>query len=244
MHTSTMGLLKEENDPRSENAKAQDIPEGELVFVEYFSNPVTIPTDFLSVPYPPPDAQPITITPVDWTATGLPQYNGLYAVVLDNVLSGSECEQLIKFAEASVDLSRMNTVAGNQNPWRPAMVAAGGGFEVLHSQYRNGDRIIWDCQDIVDRIWTRCMQGEVGETIRKDLEVLDGEKNEKIVGVVMRGQDWKVQKQRWEMRGLNKRMRFLKYGPGQFFRRKFCNPLPDDDCFIATMADHICISPL
>lgn len=213
-------------DPRSANAKAHAIPEGEPILVEYTSNAIPIPATFLSLTAPPPaDANPITLTPIDWTATPLPEYAGRYAVVLDNVLSPSECCELLALAEASVDVSLV-TAVGTRNPWRPAMVAAGKGYEVLDSRYRNSDRIVWDRQEVVDRLWARCLQGEVGETLTRRLAVL--ENDDQVVGLIRKGKDWKVMSQRWEMRGLNKRMRFLKYGSGQFFKRKrefsFCIP--------------------
>lgn len=209
-------------DPRSENAKAYDIPEGEAIPVEYISNDISIPENFLSVTSPPPDARPITLAPIDWTKTVLPEYDGRYAVVLDNVASPSECQELIKLAEASVDMSRV--AEGVQNPWRPAMVAAGAGYEVLDSKYRNSDRIVWDRQEVVDRLWMRCLQGDLGKTLLEKLEVLHND--EKVMGITRKGKHWKVEDQRWEMRRLNKRMRFLKYGPGQFFRRKLCPDPP------------------
>lgn len=212
-------------DPRSENAKAYDIPEGEVVPVEYISNDVSIPEGFLSLTSPPPDARSITLSPIDWTQTVLPEYDGRYAVVLDNVVSPSECQELIKLAESSVDMSRV--AQGIQNPWRPAMVAAGSGYEVLDSKYRNSDRIVWDRQEVVDRLWARCLQGDVGRTLLKKLEVLDND--EKVVGITRKGKDWKTEDQKWEMKRLNKRMRFLKYGPGQFFRRKL---LPYPQCSV------------
>lgn len=208
-------------DQRSANAKAYDIPEGKAIQVEYISNDIPIPNDFLSATSPLFDPKPITIAPIDWTKTALPEYNGRYAVVLDNVISPSECQELIKLAESSVDMSRV--AEGVQNPWRPAMVAAGSGYEVLDSKYRNSDRIVWDRQEVVDRLWARCLRGNVGETLLKKLEVLDND--EKVVGVIRKGKDWKAADQRWEMRRLNKRMRFLKYGPGQFFKRKCIIPL-------------------
>ncbi|CAN8106136.1 unnamed protein product [Discula destructiva] len=201
-------------DTRSANAKAYDIPEGEPVLVDYVSNNVSIPADFLSLSSPPPDKRPTTLTPIDWINTVLSEYNGRYAVVLDNVVSPSECQELIKLAEASVDMSRV--AEGVRNPWKPAMVAAGSGYEVLHSTYRNSDRIVWDRQEVVDRLWARCMQGDVGESLREKLDILDND--DKVVGITRKGRHWKEESQRWEMRRPNKRMRFLKYGPGQFFR--------------------------
>lgn len=221
-----LDFLKDEvynrSDPRSDNARSHSIPEGEPVRMHYASRDVAIPADFLSLTAPPPDAQPVTISPVDWASSPLPEYNGLFAVVLENVLSPSECQALIELAESSVDVSRMNST-GDHNPWKPAMVNAGLGFEVLNSGYRNSDRIVWDHQEVVDRIWRRCLQGEAAEVLRKRLDVLDGD--EKLGAWRRRGPKWTVEKQRWEFRRLNQRMRFLKYGAGQFFRRESTQPL-------------------
>ncbi|KAG8168823.1 hypothetical protein KVR01_001572 [Diaporthe batatas] len=210
--------VNSKSDPRTENAKSHGLPEGMLVQVHYASRDVAIPDDFLSLTAPPPDAQPVTIKPVDWAASALPEYDGLYAVVLENVLSPSECETLIKLAElSSVDVpATYPTGDVEKNPWKPAMVNAGSGFEVLDTSYRNSDRIVWDQQEVVDRIWRRCLQGEAGEVLRKKMDVLDGD--EKVGACRLRGRNWIVERQRWEFRRLNQRMRFLKYGPGQYFR--------------------------
>lgn len=217
------------SDPRSDNAKSHGIPEGEPVQMHYASNDVAIPEDFLSLTAPPPDAQPVTISPVNWASSPLPECAGLFAVVLDNALSPSECQALLELAEASVDVFRMNST-GDRNPWMPAMVNAGSGFEVLDTGYRNSDRIVWDEQEVVDRIWRRCLQGEAGEVLRKRLDMLDGD--EELGACRMRGRNWIVEKQRWEFRRLNQRMRFLKYGAGQFFRRR-STPQSSDMCILS-----------
>lgn len=216
-----VNFLKPRNptaDPRSANAKAHNIPEGEPVFVEYFSKVVEIPDTFLSLDDPPHDAQPVTFRQIDWADTTLPEYAGRYAVVLDNVISPAECQELLRLAESSVDVDLMNAKGGGRDPWRPAMVAAGMGYEVLDSGYRNSDRLVWDCQEIVDRLWARCLQGEVGDTLRERLAVLDGD--QQITGIIRKGKHWKVWDEKWRMVGLAKRMRFLKYGEGQFFKRE------------------------
>ncbi len=118
----------------------------------YESREVEIPADFLVAK--PPDGRPVTAAVIDWTETALPENAGRYAVVLDHVLSPSECARLLRMAEDSVaDRGRSGT-----RTWSPALVNVGGGWEVLSKSYRNSDRIIWDNQTIMDRLWARCAE--------------------------------------------------------------------------------------
>ncbi|KAF6839366.1 hypothetical protein CPLU01_01786 [Colletotrichum plurivorum] len=158
----------------------------------YVSRPVPIPDDFLAAPPP----GPVTLSHVDWRTTKLPENAGRYAVVLDNVLTQDECAQLLRMAEASA--------TDAQEPWQPAMVNVGGGFEILEPEYRNSDRIIWDEQTVVDRLWQRCA---LAPGLREELAQYD---------TVARPQ--KGGKTPWKFDRFNKRMRFLKYQKGQFFR--------------------------
>lgn len=207
-----------DQDPRSDNAKALGIPEGEFVHMTYASRDVPLPADFLSTASPPPDARPVTITPIDWASTPLPGNKGCYAVVLDNVLTPGECAELLRLAESSVDVARTSPspAAAGGGPWIPAMVNAGGGLEVLESRYRNSDRIVWDNQEVVDRLWARCTQGRAGEVLREQLGVLGGDGS--LECFERKTSHFRYVKQKWEFSKVNKRMRFLRYGPGQFFR--------------------------
>lgn len=222
----------------------------------YISNDIAIPDDFLSIESPPPDALPITMKPIDFAQTVLPEYKGCYAVVLDNVLSPSECRQLLRMAEDSVpgadrfvrkskktpsetlqpqpqsqsqsqqqeqqeqcaDALEPSTAAQDEDgeeindPWRPALVHMGGGWEIRDKQYRNGDRIIWDQEEIVSRLWARLAQVRglkiVLAKVTPNSRALPAPKptTRNLLGV------------RWDFLRINKRMRFLKYEPGGFFR--------------------------
>lgn len=94
------------------------------VFTNYTSKDVSIPDDFLTSV--PADSKPITVHPIDFLSTVLPEYNGCYAVVLENVLSPSECLELLSLAEQSVIDPISETEA-----WKPAMVNVGNGYELL-----------------------------------------------------------------------------------------------------------------
>ena len=175
------------------------------VQMTYESKEVDIPDDYLRTD--PPDAQPITFSQIEFEKTTLPQYKGGQAFVLDHVLSPSECTKLIELAESSVlDKDR----GPDGTAWNPAMVNVGGGFEVLVPEYRNSDRIIWDTQEIADRLWARIVRvPEIQES--KVLSFRNGD----LLGT--RSKESKGKRTRWDFERANKRLRFLKYGPGQFF---------------------------
>ncbi|MBE7179674.1 MAG: hypothetical protein INR71_00415, partial [Terriglobus roseus] len=131
---------------------------------------------------------------VDFTKTKLPENDGLWAVVLDNVLTAAECDQLVAAAEAQTD-----------STWERAMVNAGGGRQVTLTDVRNCGRIIWDDADVVAKIWARCAPHV------PEIQKLDGWPKVTGLGPVKR-------KEIWEITRLNERMRFLKYEGGEYFR--------------------------
>ncbi|KAH8161980.1 hypothetical protein CIB48_g6257 [Xylaria polymorpha] len=164
----------------------------------YRSKDVAIPDDFLKSD--PADAQPITHSPIDFKNSVLPEYEGCYAVVLDHVLSPSECTQLLQLAEDSV----MDEDKQSGSSWGAALVNIGGGYEVEIPDYRKGERIIWDNQEIVDRLWAR--MAALPE-IQENLSTLP-----------RLAIDKSVDRTKYEFYRVNKRLRFLKYKPGDFFK--------------------------
>lgn len=152
----------------------------------------TVPHDFLLAPGRPKILKAI----VDFERTDLPEYKGHYATVLDNVLTKDECDTLVRAAEAQ-----------SSGAWEPAMINVGNGEQVLMTDARDCGRIIWDDADLVERIWSR-IADSVPEIARlKSMPLVTGKWS------VMRGETWKMTR-------LNERMRFLKYGPGQYFGRE------------------------
>lgn len=175
----------------------------QIVTTSYTSAPVAIPESFLA---PFEDPSQMKISTIDFASTVLPMYTGNYAVVIDGALSADECATLINLAEESAG-------GGGDAAWKPALVNAGANREILMPHYRNSDRIIWDQQEVAGRLWARIMQGE---GMKEQFEVMEGRKYVNILGMssVERNDRWKITEN-----GLNERMRFLKYGAGQFFRR-------------------------
>jgi hypothetical protein len=159
----------------------------------YESRHVDLPEGFLQGP----SQHPVSMTPVPFAQSQLPEYRGCFAVTLDNVLSRDECEQLIRLAEQSAPL---DADGSEDRPWRPAMVNIGPGIEVLSTGYRNSDRIVWDHQEVVNRLWARCCQADgLGDKLA-------------------------TYKAKWRFSRVNDRMRFLRYKPGDYFKRKMRLP--------------------
>jgi len=177
--------------------------QGQVIKTSYASKPIPIPESFLSTSAE--NVGQVTYNKIDFPKTPLPEYEGLYAVVLDNVLSPAECTELIKLAQLSAGAGEPGV---ENDGWQPAMVNAGPHGEFLATDYRNSDRIIWDEKTVVHRLLMRCF---LAEEVKKDLTVLEG--NESILGqkAVRLGHRWKATR-------LNERMRFLRYGKGQFFK--------------------------
>ncbi|MCJ1399318.1 hypothetical protein MMC11_002520 [Xylographa trunciseda] len=151
-----------------------------------------LPADFLSIP-----ATQVQVEKVDFRLTQLPEYAGYYTVVLDNVLTATECNQLIHAAEATAK-------AG----WEPAMINVGGGRQELALDTRNCGRIIWDNSEIIGKIWDR---------VKDHVPELQSLPDSPII----LGRNPFNRHETWHMTRLNERMRFLKYGSGQYFDGNF-----------------------
>ncbi|KAF2662635.1 oxidoreductase domain-containing protein [Lophiostoma macrostomum CBS 122681] len=152
------------------------------------SNEETLPEDFLQGPAPA-----LTRSDVDW-AKGIPEYEGLWAVILDGVLTQKECDMLVAAAESRTG-----------GTWERAMVNIGGGRQAMYEDVRNCGRIIWDNRDYVGRLWAR-IEDSVPEIYR-----LQNQPDITGNGPVKR-------RETWRMTRLNERMRFLRYKGGEYFR--------------------------
>ena len=150
-----------------------------------------LPKDFLSGPSPEK-----IVRKLDFTQIGLPEYGGLYAVVIDNAFTKEECNDLVHAAEAQ-----------SGGLWEQALVNVGGGLQALMTDTRDCGRIIWDDREVVKKLWSR-IKDSVPE-----IEYLSN--RPEVTGL------WAVRKkQTLKMTRLNERMRFLRYEEAQYFRRK------------------------
>lgn len=139
----------------------------------------------------------VTVSRIDFAHETLPEYDDMYAVQIDNVLSKAECAELIRNAEASA----------GQKGWDRATVNVGKGQEAMYAETRKCGRIIWDSQATVDKIWERISElPEIQEIAR-----LENNAHVTGNGPARRNEVWELTKP-------NERLRFLKYTEGEFFR--------------------------
>ena len=144
----------------------------------------------------------------------LTQRGAAYSVVVDDVLTCGECPQFIKYAEASsVTQSNADSTISIARGWTTALVNTGRGKEAHALDYRNSQRIIWDSQDLMNRLWARVAQSPSVEDELRWLNAVDASTRmpwtEAVIGATS---------SKWKFSRLNDRMRFLRYEPGMFFR--------------------------
>lgn len=91
------------------------------------------------------------------------------------------------------------------HPWEIAQVNTGRDTQVTMTDYRNSERILYDSEELAQ--W---VTDKVRPHWGKEVE-------EWVVGEWQKGGEVKVKKR---FKRLNERLRFLKYGPGMFFKRE------------------------
>ncbi|CAE6439632.1 hypothetical protein RSOLAG22IIIB_04431 [Rhizoctonia solani] len=163
------------------------------------------------IPEPPrrdpedPDAlPPIVAHRLDFVKLGLPEYKDKFAIVIDNLFTPEDCARYLAQVES-------------EKEWEQAAINIAANAQVVDTSYRNSSRILYDNEE---------MAGEMFEKLKpylKDIEYMDSSPLHKG----SRKQPTNPPA-RWV--ALNERLRFLKYGPGQFFR-KHCDGIyatPDE----------------
>ncbi|QDS70665.1 hypothetical protein FKW77_001132 [Venturia effusa] len=153
-----------------------------------------LPTDFLLGPHPS-ELKP-KLSRIDFSKTELYEYDGLYATVIDDILSVAECEKIVELAEATTE---------PKGKWERAMVNIGGGRQAMYEDTRKCGRIIWDTEELARRLWERV------EPLVPELSKIEGKASVTGWGPVK----WE---EVWRCVGLNERLRLLKYVGGEYFK--------------------------
>ncbi|KAJ3739796.1 hypothetical protein DFH05DRAFT_1512844 [Lentinula detonsa] len=154
-----------------------------------------------------PSTRP-SVSYIDFASTPLAKwYSGSYALVVDNLFSPQECEDLIALAES--------TESEDGKGWQPAKIQGGPSptDQILNTRYRHNDRILRFDHDAAKEIYERVLpivENDIG-TIK------EGSKWGRIVG----GGNGDQVRGTWNLVGLNERLSFLRYGPGHFFKEHF-----------------------
>ncbi|KAG9127806.1 hypothetical protein FRC07_008998 [Ceratobasidium sp. 392] len=157
------------------------------------------------IPEPPkadpknPDAPPpIVAHRLDFVKLGLPEYEHRFAMVIDNLFTPEDCERYIAAAESAKE---WEVAAVNGGP--------GSGYQYVDTSYRNSSRILLDDFDLTREMLER-MRPYLKDIEHMDRAPLHGTYDRKT----KTSNDPPA-----KLVALNERLRYLKYGPGQFFRR-------------------------
>ncbi len=145
------------------------------------------------------DRPPVQVQQLDWISCGLPEYDGKIALLVDNVFDNADCKRLLDTAEAVGDWS-----AAPLHGYRPEAQAA-----VVNVDHRDSGRIILDDQNLAD--W-------VLEKLRPHISQLEIAPDPPHEYHTVQESD---PKSTIRLFRVNERMRYLRYGPGQFFRTHF-----------------------
>jgi hypothetical protein len=139
---------------------------------------------------PPPDCRSEVI---DFSKTQLPEYSGLFALLIHNLLTPAECNELLNATQST-------------SKWEQALVNIGGGRQILATEARNCDRIILDDEVLAKRLLDRILPHLPPEVVTLENKARitgNGPPRRKDVLCITR---------------LNERLRFLKYTRGMYFR--------------------------
>jgi hypothetical protein len=150
-----------------------------------------------TIPEPPPapspnEPAPIVVHKIDFTAFDLPEYAPRYALVIDNLFTPADCARIVAEAES------------DGRSWQQAVInGATEDQQYLDTSYRNGSRILYDSHRLA---------GEILEKLRPHLGDIEQTK------VNPAQHSPRPTGNMGKLTCLNERLRFLKYGPGGFFK--------------------------
>ncbi|KAJ5964476.1 Prolyl 4-hydroxylase alpha subunit [Penicillium vulpinum] len=162
-----------------------------------------IPENFLRAPVP---KATLHILDFEHTSPPIPLYKGHFAAVVENLLTETECKELIRLAEES---TRIKLADSTLSPpaWEQAMINAGGGRQVLSVDTRKSGRIILDSHDLSGRILDRIMP------FIQQCKI-DCIQNKPLITGLRPAKAGEV----FHLSRLNERLRFLRYEGGDYFR--------------------------
>ncbi|KAI1457814.1 hypothetical protein F4805DRAFT_474905 [Annulohypoxylon moriforme] len=127
-------------------------------------------------------------------------------MIIDNILTRDECAELLKLVNPP----------GNEE-WPPAAVTAFDGTQILDTSSRFCGRIFYTSKVIGSRLLERVLPFLPPEVVTlKDAPDITG-------------QYPVIRKETWRICRLNEKLRFLKYGPRQYFKPHCDGHFTDED---------------
>lgn len=152
----------------------------------------------MSSPTPTPTPTP-NATLLDFTTTPLSKHYGHpnhYALIIDNLLTPAECHALTALAESHSTAS-----------WQPAAIKKGAARQEVETDVRDCARILLDDAATAEMLYQRI------RPFLAPVWEIGGGATGVVAGTWRRGRG-----RSWRMAGVNERLRFLRYGEGQFFQ--------------------------
>ncbi|KAG8891882.1 hypothetical protein FRC01_014467 [Tulasnella sp. 417] len=148
----------------------------------------------------PGELPPVTVHQLDWSAAGLEENEGKVALILDNVFTPEECQNLLKAAEDSASWSAATVRGGPEDKTGPVI-----------DNYRKSGRILLIDPEVADRILSKLKPYLPEEAIEAPASKYPQFREDGAPG-----EDTRTGK-RVQLVRLNERLSYLKYVPGDFF---------------------------
>lgn len=133
--------------------------------------------------------------PVDFKALGFSEHEGAFALLIHDLLTPEECDEIRHAAESVA-----------QGRWDAALINAGGQM-VMASGIRHCDRIMWDNPELAKALLAR-----LRPHIPTNIQTLESSPQITSDDPVWSSGTWRISR-------LNDRLRFLRYRPGMYFRQ-------------------------
>lgn len=157
-------------------------------------NPKTIESQILSGPTPPSASARL----IDFKKTNLGLYEDFFAMVIDDLVTPSECDALLSVVQPTA-------AAAEGKPWPPATVTAYNGTQFVDLASRDCGRIIHESKTLAGALLDRILPH-----LPLAVASLSGAPD-------ITGQAAVANKETWRIARLDSALRFLKYEPGQYF---------------------------
>jgi hypothetical protein len=156
-----------------------------------------------SLPEPPAapsphEPAPIACTRIDFAAFNLPEYANRYALVIDNLFTQEDCAKLLSFAPTT-------------EPWPGAVVEE----VITDKSFRNCGRITHEDPELCSWILTKV------RPYLQEINTIDAHMHKRLRRARVRHPQLQVELGQGGTATVSRlrELRFLRYGPGHFFKR-------------------------